>query len=76
MSAGDNLVLTLPDREADLKASVEPAPPAGESLAFVGDSETGSAGTFSPRAGLHRPWARCLFPPHRSTAGDGQVLLR
>lgn len=35
MSAGDNLVLTLPNGEAELKASVEPAPPAGESLVFL-----------------------------------------
>jgi hypothetical protein len=47
VSAGDNLVLTLPDREAELKASVEPAPPAGESLVFLCDSETGRAQAFS-----------------------------
>lgn len=61
MSAGDNLVLTLPDGDADLKASVEPAPPAGESLVFLGDSETGRAGAFSPRAGLQRHGLDAFF---------------
>lgn len=61
VSAGDNLLLSLPDGEAELKASVEPAPPAGRSLVFLGDSEIGRAGPLSPRAGLHRSWARCLF---------------
>lgn len=43
MSAGDNLVITLPDSEAELKASVEPAPSAGKSLTFLGRT-----GVFSP----------------------------
>ncbi|NP_001074520.1 dyslexia-associated protein KIAA0319 homolog precursor [Mus musculus] len=34
VSAGDNLVLTLPDREAELKASVEPAPPADTTYSY------------------------------------------
>lgn len=34
VTAGDNLVITLPDSEADLKASVEPAPPAGTSYSY------------------------------------------
>jgi len=46
VSAGDNLVLTLPNGEAELKASVEPAPPAGESLVFL-VTQTGRARAFS-----------------------------
>ncbi|XP_031214885.1 dyslexia-associated protein KIAA0319 homolog isoform X1 [Mastomys coucha] len=34
VSAGDNLVLTLPDGDADLKASVEPAPPADTTYSY------------------------------------------
>lgn len=49
MSAGDNLVITLPDSEAELKVSVEPAPPAGKSLTFLGDWASGRTGVFSPR---------------------------
>lgn len=50
MSAGDNLVITLPDSEAELKASVEPAPSAGKSLTFLGDWASGRTGVFSPRS--------------------------
>lgn len=50
VSAGDNLVITLPDSETELKASVEPAPPAGESLTFLGNSGTGGTQVFSPRS--------------------------
>ena len=48
MSAGDNLVITLPDSEAELKASVAPAPSAGKSLTFLGDWTSGRTGVFSP----------------------------
>ncbi|XP_052584289.1 dyslexia-associated protein KIAA0319 homolog isoform X2 [Peromyscus californicus insignis] len=34
VSAGDNLVITLPDSEAELKASVEPAPPADTTYSY------------------------------------------
>ncbi|CAO2595556.1 Dyslexia-associated protein KIAA0319 homolog [Lemmus lemmus] len=34
VSAGDNLVITLPDSEAELKASVEPAPPADTAYSY------------------------------------------
>ncbi|XP_040611667.1 dyslexia-associated protein KIAA0319 homolog isoform X2 [Mesocricetus auratus] len=34
VSAGDNLVITLPDSEAELKASVEPAPPADSTYSY------------------------------------------
>ncbi|XP_063132675.1 dyslexia-associated protein KIAA0319 homolog isoform X4 [Rattus norvegicus] len=34
VSAGDNLVLTLPNGEAELKASVEPAPPADTAYTY------------------------------------------
>ena len=37
VSAGDNLIITLPENEVELKASVVPAPPAGESLTFLWD---------------------------------------
>lgn len=36
--AGENRIVTLPEHEVDLKASVVPAPPAGESLPPLGDS--------------------------------------
>lgn len=50
MSAGDNLVITLPNSEAELKASVEPAPSEGKSLTFLGDWASGRTGVFSPRS--------------------------
>lgn len=59
MSAGDNLVITLPDSEAELKASVEPAPPAGKSLTFFGWQ---SWGVLSQVSTDHRPDA--FFPQH------------
>ncbi|ERE77278.1 putative dyslexia-associated protein [Cricetulus griseus] len=34
VSAGDNLVITLPDSETELKASVEPAPPADSTYSY------------------------------------------
>ena len=37
VSAGENLVITSPADEVELKASVVPAPPAGESLTFLWD---------------------------------------
>lgn len=49
MSAGDNLVITLPNSEAELKASVDPAPSAGKSLTFLGDWAAGRTEVFSPQ---------------------------
>ena len=37
VSAGENIVITSPADEVELKASVVPAPPAGESLTFLWD---------------------------------------
>ena len=37
VSAGQNLVITSPADEVELKASVVPAPPAGESVTFLWD---------------------------------------
>lgn len=63
MSAGDHLAITLPDSEAELKASVEPAPSAGKSLTF-----SGRTGVFSPSfPQTHRLDTSFQY----STAGDG-----
>lgn len=37
VSAGDNLTITLPENEVELKAFVVPAPPAGENMTFLCD---------------------------------------
>lgn len=37
VSAGDNLIITLPENEVELKASVVPVPPAGENWTLLWD---------------------------------------
>ncbi|XP_032717659.1 dyslexia-associated protein KIAA0319 homolog [Lontra canadensis] len=46
--AGENRIVTLPEREVELKASVVPAPPAGESLPPLSDSGGRAAGRPPP----------------------------
>lgn len=48
VSAGENLVMTLPENQVDLKALVVRAPPAGESLTSLRDSRGRWAGRSSP----------------------------
>lgn len=44
MSAGPNLVVTLPEDAVELKAVVVPAPPAGESVTSLRDARGRAAG--------------------------------
>ena len=67
VSAGENLVITSPADEVELKASVVPAPPAGESVAFLWDQWVSLVDCSVERAGFDAwvgkiPWRRKWQP--------------
>lgn len=74
MSAGQNVVVTLPEDAVELKAFVVPAPPAGESVTSLRDARAGPRGCSS-RALPGLPAARIHFRNTAQGRTEGSSVL-